>query len=89
MSETSIYVRAVLFGLLPLMAGCEGAPTITLAGAYFPAWLLCAIIGVFVAAVVHIFMDVLKLSDRIPFEVAVCASIGVISALAIWRLWEQ
>jgi hypothetical protein len=80
---------AVLAGLSPLMTGCTGAPTLTLAGAYFPAWLLCAILAVLVAIAAHILMSVTKLSDRIPFESAVCASLGVIAALALWRLWEQ
>jgi YtcA family len=88
-SEASIAVLALGLGLSPLMAGCASAPTIALAGAYFPAWLLCAIFAVFVALVTHTFMTVIKLSDRIPFEAAVCASLGVIAALALWRLWEQ
>ena len=87
--KTSLPKLAVLSGLPPLMAGCVSAPTITLAGAYFPAWLLCAIFAVLVAVVSHIFLAVTKLSDRIPFESAVCASLGVIAALALWRLWEQ
>lgn len=84
-----ISIPAVLSGLLTLMTGCSSAPTITLAGAYFPAWLLCAIFAVLVAVVTHIVMTVTKLSDRIPFGSAVCASLGVIAALALWRLWEQ
>lgn len=79
----------MLTGLSPLMAGCAGAPTITFAGAYFPAWLLCAMCAVFVAIVAHVFMTVTKLSGHIPFEPAVCASIGVIAALILWRFWEQ
>jgi hypothetical protein len=71
------------------MTGCASAPTITLAGAYFPAWLLCAIFAVLVASATHIFMSVTKLSNRIPFELAVCASLGVIAALALWRFWGQ
>jgi hypothetical protein len=88
-SGTATCALMVFSGLLPFMAGCTGAPTITLAGAYFPAWLLCAIFAVFVAIVVHILMIVTKLSDRIPFGLAVCASLGVIAALVLWRLWEH
>ena len=87
--ETPIPAFAVLAGLSPLMTGCASAPTITLAGAYFPAWLLCAIFAVLVALITHILMTVTKLSDRIPLESAVCASLGVIAALALWRLWER
>lgn len=69
------------------LSGCNGAPSLTIAGAYFPAWLLCAIIAVVVAIVVRSIMVATGLSNRIPFQLAVCLSIGVIVALIFWRLW--
>jgi uncharacterized membrane protein len=87
--ETLIRALVILAGLSPLTASCKDAPTITLAGAYFPAWLLCAIFAVLVAIVAHILMSVTRLSDRVPFYSAVCASLGVAAALALWRLWER
>jgi hypothetical protein len=41
-----------VFGLLGLIfAGCD--PVVNIAGANFPAWLLCAILGVLLAAMVR------------------------------------
>ncbi len=73
-------------GLLSLM-GCGGAPSITVAGAYFPAWLLCALIAVLVAVMVRALLVITGLSNHVPYQLAVCSSIGVIVALVVWQLW--
>jgi hypothetical protein len=60
---------------------------VTIAGAYFPAWLLCAIAAVVFALIVRFLIVASGLSGRIPYQLAVCSSLGVIAALIIWRLW--
>jgi hypothetical protein len=69
------------------LAGCGGAPSLTIAGAYFPAWLLCDLIAVLVAVIVRVLMVVTGLSNHVPYQLAVCSSIGVIVALVVWQLW--
>lgn len=69
------------------LVGCGGAPSVTLAGAYFPAWLLCALIAVAITVIVRILMVVTGLSNHIPYQLAVCSSIGVIVALVVWQFW--
>jgi hypothetical protein len=76
----------VLLGPTFLVCGC-GAPSLIIAGAYFPAWLMCAILAVAVGAVVRAVMVATRLSERIPFQLAVCTSIGVIVSLIVWFIW--
>ena len=77
---------AFLIGPTFFFSGC-GAPSLIIAGAYFPAWLLCAILAVLVAAVVRAVMVATRLSQLIPFQLAVCTSIGAIVALVVWFIW--
>jgi hypothetical protein len=77
---------ALLLGPAFLVSGC-GAPSLIIAGAYFPAWLVCAILAVLVAAVVRALMVATRLSQLIPFQLAVCTSIGAIVALIVWFMW--
>jgi uncharacterized membrane protein len=42
-----------LFVALMLLAGCRGAPSINLLGSFFPAWMLCMVIGLVGAFVVR------------------------------------
>jgi hypothetical protein len=77
----------LLIGQAFSSTGCGGAPSLTLAGAYFPAWLMCAIIAVLVAAFIRAVMVATGLANYIPYELAVCCSAGVIAAVILWHFW--
>jgi hypothetical protein len=68
-------------------AGCGGAPAVTIAGAYFPAWLLCAVIAVLVAVFIRALMVATRAVNYIPYQLAVCGSAGTIVALIMWHFW--
>ncbi len=93
--ELNVWVRhlkrsisaAFMAGESLSLLGCGGAPSVTVAGAYFPAWLLCALMAVLVAVLVRGLMVATGLSNHIPYQLAVCSSIGVIVALVVWQLW--
>ena len=76
---------------LPLLSlcGCSeaGAPSFDIFGAFFPAWLLCAVIGVFVALGARILFAARNLTDVLPFQLSVCTSLGTIFALLVWLVW--
>ena len=76
----------VLIGYALAACGC-GAPSLIIAGAYFPAWLMCAILAVVVATILRAVMVATRLSQLIPFQLAVCTSIGAIVALIVWFMW--
>lgn len=48
-------IRPFLFLVLPfLIAGCER--TITVAGAFFPAWLICLVAALLISSLIHLVM---------------------------------
>lgn len=71
---------------LPL-AGCipAGAPAIPMFGAYFPAWLLCAVIGVLGAVLVRLVFIRAGIDDALPVRlpVYVCIAAGIGFAVAL------
>lgn len=69
-----------------LLTGCSlaAAPSFELFGAYFPAWMLCALIGILVAAITRVVLTAPAVSEVIPFQFAVCTAVGVIAALLAW-----
>jgi len=81
----SIPPIAMLAGL----GGCaaQGAPSFTLFGAYFPSWMFCAVIGIVAGLAARIAMVATGLSDTVPLQLLVCASIGLIVAVLAWLLW--
>ena len=62
------------------------APSFELFGAFFPAWMLCALIGIIGAAVTRVVLTASGLSQVIPFQLAVCTAAGVIVALLSWMV---
>lgn len=73
------------------MSGCApgtpgaplGAPAISLFGAYFPAWLLCAFIGVIGAVLVRVVFIRVGLDDMFPVRLPVYVAVAVIIGLLV------
>jgi hypothetical protein len=79
-----------MFALVALeymtLSGCSGgsAPSFDLFGAFFPAWLLCGVIGIAGAAVARVVFVSTGLANVLPYQLAVCTAIGVITAVLVW-----
>jgi len=83
--------RTALLATALALSGCavQGAPSYTLFGAYFPAWMFCAAIGLLGAIIARAFFEAAGLAYILPFQLFLCASIGVCAGLAAGFLWFQ
>ena len=70
-------------------AKMSGAPTFAIVGAYFPAWMLCALIGIAGAIITRVVFSGLGLDTILPAKLFVYASIGLIIGIAPWIGWFQ
>ena len=80
-------MRAVLLVLMSCMfTGCSlaAAPSFELFGAYFPAWMLCALVGVVGAAGTRVILTNTRFNHVVPCQFAVCAAMGVIVGVLSW-----
>ena len=81
--------RAVLVVVPSCMfTGCSftAAPSFELFGAYFPAWMSCGLIGIVGAASTRMVLTTPAVNDVVPFQLAVCTSVGVIVGLLSWMV---
>jgi hypothetical protein len=71
------------------LGGCasHGAPSFVLFGAYFLAWMLCAIIGIFGAIAARGIFAAAALDSVLPFQLFVCSSVGLVVATLTWLTW--
>jgi hypothetical protein len=79
--------RAVLLGVATCaVAGCSlaGAPSFELFGAFFPAWMLCALAGIIGAAGARVVLTTPTFNKVIPYQLAVCTAVGTIVGLLAW-----
>lgn len=56
-----------------LLAGCSSrsAPYVTVFDSYFPAWILCAVIGIVGASLVRVLLVRWGLDEELPFRTPV------------------
>jgi hypothetical protein len=80
---------AAPFGALLTLDGCgsPGAPSLILFGAYFPAWILCAVAGVVAGVLARVAMVASGLSHALPLQLFVCIAVGLLVAVAGWLFW--
>jgi YtcA family len=71
----------ILAAPAPLMLGVGGcAPSLHLFGAYFPSWLLCAVIGISGALAIRVVLVRVGIDDALPLRMLVYVSLA--SAIA-------
>ena len=63
------------------------APDFYIFGAYFPAWMLCALIGIVAAIAIRVLFVATGLSSILPFQLFVCTSVGLIAGSIAWSVW--
>jgi hypothetical protein len=75
--------------LVLVLGGCSqsGAPSLVLFGAYFPDWMLCAVLGIVGAIVARVVLVATGLAVVLPYQLLVCSSIGLIFAILAWLIW--
>lgn len=68
------------------LQGCtlRGAPSYEIFGAYFPLWLLSALIGLSGALIAHRIFVSTGYAQIVPFQLFVCMSIGLTVAVLFW-----
>jgi hypothetical protein len=71
------------------LSGCGGggAPSFVIVGAYFPGWMFCALIGIGVAIAARIGFVLSGLAAVLPYQLFLCAAIGLSGGLLAWLLW--
>lgn len=66
---------------------CSASPAQNLFGSFFPAWMLCAVIGVLSAISFHQILSVLGISQYIIVPPLTYLSVAVLATLLVWLLW--
>jgi len=82
MANRLAFVSMTLLALLLAGCGPARAPSFYMAGSYFPAWLLCAVVGIVGAIVVRIMFIRISLDDILPLRSVVYTCIAFLVAMA-------
>jgi hypothetical protein len=74
-------------GSLPMLSGCGRAPSFSILGSYFPAWLLCLVAGILLTAAVYWLLDRLQLAKEIIWTIVVYPCLTAFFAFTLWLIF--
>jgi len=69
------------------LGSCSGAPSRNILGSYFPSWMICALLGLLLAALAHRLLSLAKLDEALPAPLLVYLAASVAFSFAIWLVW--
>jgi YtcA-like protein len=69
------------------VSGCSHAPTMDLLGSYFPAWMLCAAVGIIAAVIIRQILAVAGIDEYVVAPLLTYAGLAVSATLLLWLLW--
>ena len=78
---------AAVSGATLLIAGCSRAPTFNLLGSFFPAWMLCGLIGILLTIAVRIFFVRIKLEQQLKPVLVVYTCLAAFFTFTLWLLF--
>jgi ABC-type uncharacterized transport system permease subunit len=70
-----------------LLAGCSRAPSFSILGSYFPAWLVCIIAGVVMSAITNWILTRYRLDKLIAWPVVVYPCLAAFFACTLWLMF--
>ena len=70
-----------------LCGGCSYAPNVPVFGAFFPAWMLCALVGIGFAVILRVLSAATGLSRRVEIPAATYPLVALLFAAAGWILF--
>ena len=70
-----------------LIAGCSRAPTFNLLGSFFPAWIVCGVIGILLTLAARLFFVRIKLEQQLKPLVVVYLCLAALFTFILWLLF--
>ena len=76
-----------VLGGLNVLAGCARAPSFNIVGSFFPAWLICIVAGIGLAAIANWVLRRYKLDQQIVWTIVVYPCLAAFFAFTLWLVF--
>jgi Na+/serine symporter len=80
-------VTLAVFGIFGTLTGCGRAPSFNILGSFFPAWLICMVVGIVLAAAVNRVLVYFKFDKDISWTILVYPCLAAFFAFTLWLLF--
>ena len=81
----SLKWQFVVFLTTPLLAGCSRDPSVDILGSFFPAWLVCFIVAIVLAALVR--LALLRLQMKVALPMLLYPSLTALVTFVLWLIF--
>jgi hypothetical protein len=86
-SPRKLAASMAALGGLSVLSGCGRVPSFNILGSFFPAWLICMVVGIVLAAIVHWLLTVFKLDKEIAWTILVYPCLAAFFAFTLWLVF--
>lgn len=69
------------------VAGCSRAPSFNILGSFFPAWILCGVLGILLAVAVRFYFVRIKLEEQLKPLIVVYPCLAAFFTFTLWLLF--
>jgi hypothetical protein len=69
------------------LTGCARAPSFNILGSFFPAWLICMVLGMILAAIARWLFVLYKIEEKIVWKIVVYPCISAFFACLLWLVF--
>ena len=86
----SLRFTALLVAASQFLAGCQldaHAPTVDVLGSYFPSWMVCSVIGIFLTLIARQLFIGFKLDTHLRPAPLLYLGLAVFFTLAVWLIF--
>jgi len=73
--------------LLVFVIGCSRAPSLNLLGSYFPSWMLCGVIGIFLTVAAKLFFLKIGFEQHLSPLILVYPCLTAFFMFSLWLLF--
>lgn len=77
----------VLISTLLTLSACNSSPSQNILGSYFPAWMLCALIGIIIAVIIYAFFSKIGINEFIPAKLLIYVALAFSLSFIAWLIW--
>jgi hypothetical protein len=86
-SITRFVAISAAWASLLLAAGCSRAPSFNILGSFFPAWIVCGLIGILLTVAARLFFVRIQLEQELSPLILVYPCLAAFFTFTIWLLF--
>ena len=85
--QRKVFARLSALALFTPLCGCGDAPSFDILGSYFPAWLVCILIGIVVSAAASFGLSACNKQGLILWSIITYPCLAASIAFTLWLLF--